>query len=273
MQSSATQRATNRDKRGRARHNRHRVSAPQEEPTPTAFEAITDALQSLGWIDQTALGVLVVFFALGIFKGFIWQVSRVGILVAAYVVAGRYGQDVASLLGSAPEAGVVPAGTLQPSAAGPAVEAAAQLRSPATGETTIYLAYCLLFVVVLVALSLVTMLVKRLADKAGLSFFDRLGGGVLGVATGGCVVLFFVFVVQMFFPRGELAVAARSSHAMRLSQRMVSLLGGVVHDDLRSVLALEPLDPPQPGTSAGPQPATVRRSELSGAPKPAGASR
>ena len=273
MQSSATQRATNRDKRVRARHNRPRVPAPQDESTPTAFEAITDALQSLGWIDRTSLGVLVVFFALGIFKGFIWQVSRVGILVAAYVVAGRYGQDVASLLGSAPGVTADPARLPEPGAAGPVVEAAAPLAPPAPGETTIYLAYCLLFVVVLVALSLVTMLVKRLADKAGLGFFDRLGGGVLGVATGGCVVLFFVFVVQMFFPRGDLAVAARSSHAMRLSQRMVGLLGGVVHDDLRSVLALEPLHSPEPGTVGGPQPASVRRSELSGAPKPAGAAR
>ena len=237
----------------------------QDQPTPTPFEAIADALQSLGWIDRTALGVLLVFFTLGIFKGFIWQVSRVGILVAAFVVAGRFGHDVAALLGDAPAE--------VPSPGDVAVEAAATRAPSGPAETTVYLAYCLLFVAVLVTLSLVTILVKKLADKAGLGFFDRLGGGALGVATGGCVVLFGVFVVQMFFPRGDLAAAARGSYSMRLSQRVVGLLGGVVHDDLRTVLALEPLGAPAGAAAGTPQPASLRRRELQGAPQPASGSR
>lgn len=240
----------------------------QDQPTPTPFEAFAEALQALGWIDRTALGVVLVFFVLGIFKGFIWQVSRVGILVAAYVVAGRFGHDVAGLLGGAPAD--LPSGVDAVAASG---GAAAQASDAGPTDTTIYLAYCLLFVAVLVALSLVTMLVKRLADKAGLGFFDRLGGGVLGVATGGCVVLFGVFVLQMFFPHGELAAAARGSHAMQLSQRAVALLGGVVHDDLRSVLALEPLDPAGVAPMTTPAPASLSRREVTGVPQPASGSR
>lgn len=249
------------------------MTGTQDQPSPTAWEAITDALMSLGWVDRTALGVLVVFFALGIFKGFIWQVSRVGILVAAYAVAGRFGHDVAALLGGAPaDVGAQEAVGSQRDAGAP-VEATAAAVDPAPADTTVYLAYCLLFLVVLVALSLATMLVKKLADKAGLSFFDRLGGGVLGVATGGCVVLFGVFVVQMFFPHGQLALSARSSHALRLSQRVVAMLGGVVHDDLRSVLALQPLASDD-GTPRGtPRPASLRRSDPDGAPRPAGGAR
>ena len=60
-----------------------------------ASEELVHTLQSLEWVDQTTLGVLLVFFVLGLFKGLIWQVSRIGILVAAYVVSGRFGNALA----------------------------------------------------------------------------------------------------------------------------------------------------------------------------------
>ncbi|MFN3240457.1 MAG: CvpA family protein [Planctomycetota bacterium] len=202
----------------------------QEPAEPSFFETLGETLQALGWIDKTALGVLLVFFVLGLFKGLIWQVSRIGILVAAYIVAGRFGRDVAGLMSSTPPERM-------------AADAMAT-QEVAPGETTLYLAYCLLFIAVLVVLSLLAMLIKKLADKAGLGFFDRLGGGVLGVATGACVVLFGVFVVHMFFPDSQLAEAAEDSHSLRFSQQAIDFLGAAVNDDLRSVLALQPLEGP-----------------------------
>ncbi len=213
------------------------------QPVPVAPEPASEFLQqfsAINWVDHTALGVLLVFFVLGLFKGLIWQVSRIAILAAAYVVAGRFGSDVAAMLAS-PAPG--PDGSVAP-----------------IGETTLYLAYLLLFVGVLVVLSLITLLVQKLANKAGLSFFDRLGGGVLGVATGACVVLFGLFVVHMFFRDSNLAQAAERSHCLRLGKRAIDWLGPKVPDDLRAVFALEPLQPrpvvggppPLPGTE--PQP-------------------
>ena len=223
-------------------------AAVQQQAAPTLYEGIAEQLQTLGWIDKTAIGVLVVFFVLGLFKGFIWQVSRVGILLVAYFVSGRFGHQVAGLLDG---------GSSAPPVVGP--NGAAQVVSTAPAETTIYIAYCVLFVVVLIALSLLTLLIKKLADKAGLGFFDRLGGGVLGVATGSCVVLFGIFVVHMFFPQSELARAAQGSHAMRISRRAIELLGPAVNDELRMVLALAPLGDGgvgQPGLSVGGPPPT-----------------
>jgi uncharacterized membrane protein required for colicin V production len=206
---------------------------------PSAATSTTDslvaALQSLGWVDKTALAVLLVFFVLGLFKGLIWQVSRIGILLAAYFVAGRFGHDVALMLGASP-AEPVPVGVDGSGTLAYAVPEVAQ------GETTIYVAYCLLFVGVLIVLSLLAMLIKKLADRAGLGFFDRLGGGVLGVATGACVVLAGVFGINMFFPSSNLAQAAGDSHSLRWSQKAIGWLGDAVDDDLRSVLSLQPLE-------------------------------
>jgi membrane protein required for colicin V production len=211
---------------------------PQDVPPAPPQSDVLQQLQALGWVDHTAIAVLAVFFVIGLFKGLIWQVSRIAILIAAYVVAGRFGGDVAAMLagpGTAP---------VTVDAPGPGADAAA-----APSETTLYLAYVLLFLAVLIVLSLLAMLLQKLAAKAGLGFFDRLGGGVLGVATGACVVLFGLFVVHMFFRESQLAVAAESSHSLRLSKRAIDWLGDTVPDELREVFALSPLD--EPGSAPG----------------------
>ena len=191
--------------------------APDDSP---GFDLVRE-LQHLGWVDVTALCVLGVFCVLGLFKGLVWQVSRIAILIAAYVLAGRYGPDLGAFI-----AGV------RDSASQPA----------AAPETTVYVACALVFLVVVVGLSLFAVLLRKLVHRAGLSFFDRVGGGVFGVATGGCVVLALLFVVNMFFRQTHVAEAASSSHSLRLSTRAIELLGDKVPDDLRRAFRLEPLD-------------------------------
>jgi len=232
---------------------RHNSAVFGQHPASEAAPAVTPAaeillqLQAIGWVDRTALAVLLVFFAIGVFQGLIWQVSRVGILVAAYVLSGRYGQQVASwfVQESAPPA-VANSAVLTPDVLTPDVltpegvtpDVAVPAEAPGT---TLYLAYVLVFLVVLVGLSLLAIALQRAVKRVGLGFFDRLGGGIAGVAAGAGVVLFGLFVVHMFFQGSELAAAAKSSHSLRLGKRAIDLLGPTVPDDLREVIALVPL--------------------------------
>jgi uncharacterized membrane protein required for colicin V production len=214
---------------------------PAVASAETATREVLQQLQSLSWVDHTALVVLLVFFVLGLFKGLIWQVSRVGILVVAYVVSGRFGHEVASWLS--------PGATL-PNSNAPQPGGEAGVNSDLViGETTLYLAYVALFLVVLIVLSLLAILLQKLAAKAGLGFFDRLGGGVIGVATGGAVVLFGLFVLHMFFRDTKLAIAAEHSHSLRISRQAIDWLGDKVPDALRAVFSLSPLRTPviEPG--------------------------
>jgi membrane protein required for colicin V production len=204
---------------------------PVQQEVSTQSAELVHQLQTLGWVDHTALAVLGVFFVIGLFKGLIWQVSRIAILVVAYVVAGRFGQPLGELLARTPAVG--------------GKDGPGPIETP---DTTLYLSYVLLFLAVLVALSLLALLLQKLAAKAGLGFFDRVGGGVLGVATGACVVLFGLFVVHMFFQGSQLAQAAESSYSLRLSRRAIDWLGDAVPDDLRHVMALVPLHVKQPVT-------------------------
>ncbi|GAB4164580.1 MAG: hypothetical protein Fur0037_29510 [Planctomycetota bacterium] len=202
----------------------------QDPGTAPASSPWIIAVQDLGWFDTTMLAVILVFFVLGLFKGLIWQVSRVAILVAAYLLAGSFGSDVAQMLSSW---------------MGPANASEGQQ------ETTLYLAYVLIFLVVLVVLSLLALLLQKLVKKAGMTFFDRLGGGVVGIATGAAVVLFLLGFVGMFFGNSALAMEAAKSRSYSISSKAVDMLGGLVPDEMRKLFDLPPL---APATGRGPEP-------------------
>jgi membrane protein required for colicin V production len=181
--------------------------------------------------------VLLVFFVLGLFKGIVWQVSRVVILMAAYAASASLGPAFADVL-------------LGWTHTGPAPPTQEQ------HQTAFYIACVLLFLGVLVALSLLALLLQKLVKKAGLGFYDRLFGGVVGVGSGAIVVLFLLTVVYMFFPDSAVAEAASRSQSLRLSRQAVDMLGNVVPDELRTVLP-QPSAPAAPATTDQAEPGTA----------------
>jgi membrane protein required for colicin V production len=212
-------------------------------PGPTPTGAAIDALQHLGWIDITALSLLAVFFVVGLFKGFVWQVSRVAILVVAYGTAAQLGDRLGDQLlrwtVSSPN--------------GP---------SPEQRETAFYVGCVLIFLGVLIVLSLIALLLQKLVDRAGLSFFNRLGGGVVGIGTGSVVVLFLMTLVLMFFPRSAIARAAESSHSLQFSRWTMDRLASVLPPELHKVFepaaeARGPAMQPMPTVPGGAAPANA----------------
>ena len=120
-----------------------------------------DVLQSLGWVDITALVILLAFFVLGLFRGLVWQLSRILTLIVAYLMAGLYGHLVAARISgwfgeNVPE------------------------------SLPLYISYVFVFLGVLVVISVIAYFLEKLVNRTGLSFYNRLGGGILGVGTGAC---------------------------------------------------------------------------------------
>lgn len=187
-------------------------------------------LASLGWIDLTALAILLVFFVLGLFRGFVWQIGRIVTLVLAYAVAGMYGGEVAARIDVWFDDGV-----------------------PA--NLPLYIAYFTVFMAVLVVVSLLAHFAEKLVHRTGLSFYNRMGGGLLGVGTGVCVVMALLAGILMFLGSGSSIVqAAQSSRSMRVSKNLLEALGGVVPAPVLEVFGVEP--PPEPASSRplpGPQ--------------------
>lgn len=186
----------------------------QEATEPSRVDHLLQQVAALGWIDWTALTILFVFFVLGLFRGLVWQVSRIGILVLAYVFAGIWGEDLSRVTAS-------------------------WFSSDAQPELPLYVAYVLIFLSVLVAVSLVAWALQKLVQSSGLSFYNRVGGGMLGLATGALVVLALLTGVHMLNDSlstgGAVVEAAERSHSQRYSDALLRFASDVLPEDLRHV--------------------------------------
>ena len=183
-------------------------------------------LESLSWIDLTAIGILVVVFVLGRLKGLIWQLRTIATLLIAYVLAGIYGEALGDRIRGWFSADV-------------------------PRELPLYIAYFLVFLGVLIVISLIAYFLDKLIKHSGLSGFNRLGGGVLGIATGACVVIALLAAIFMFFGRNaDIVVAAESSRSVQVSRDVLRTLGDWVPEPVRDVFGLQPTpleaDPGEP---------------------------
>ncbi len=183
----------------------------------TALEGFSLAfMDSVEWIDWTALIILVVFSILGLFRGFVWQASRILSLVLAYVVSGLYGPSLAGFIQPWFQEGTSPEGL------------------------PLYLAYVATFLAVVVILSVVAYFIQKLVKNSGLGLYDRLFGGFLGVAHGACWVIAALALIYMFVPNGSSIVqAAERSRSMSLSQSTLRLLGDNIPTAMQRVFQVE----------------------------------
>ncbi len=171
----------------------------QDTPVSEAVSTLV-RVNSVEWIDWTALVLLGVFFLLGLFKGFWWQFSRVATLVIAWFVAGQYGSKGAKIID----------GWL----------------SPNTGpeDLPLFLSYVTLFVFSVIALSVVSIFLRKVIQQSGLSFYDRFAGAVLGLGTGGLVIIALIACFKMFIPEGTALVQTIDrSHTMSFSSKVLGL--------------------------------------------------
>lgn len=142
-----------------------------------------DELRHLGWVDLALLGVLVLSVVVGLWRGLAFElVSLLGWAIA-YVVANLLGPAVARVL--------------------PGGEAAATAR--------LWAAYLVVFVVVLVAVTLLARMMRALVAATPLSAADHLLGGAFGVLRAALVLLIIATVVSIS-PYAT-APAWRNSHA------------------------------------------------------------
>lgn len=198
----------------------------QDAPQPVGFD-----LQSLGWVDLTALGILGLFFLIGLWKGLVWQVSRVVILAASVWMTSRWGRGLGNLYSSW----------------------CAGDPTPQQVQTANYLAYATVFLAVLVVLSLLALAVQNFVKKAGMTFFDRLGGGVFGVVTGAVGFVCLLTAAKMFLPGSSVVMAAEDSRSLLYARQGVERLGEVVPDDLRVLYELPRLRQSQQEGATGPR--------------------
>jgi len=129
----------------------------------------TDLASGLAWVDIALLAVLALSVLVGLWRGFVFEIVSLLGWVAAFVFANLCAPFVSELLPW--EQGV------------PAVR--------------FWLAYALVFVVVLILCTLLARLMRALISATPLSLLDRMLGGAFGVARGAVVLVAFATLVTL----------------------------------------------------------------------------
>lgn len=173
---------------------------PAADPHP-ASEAL-GWFESIGWVDRSALAVLLVFFVLGLFRGAGWQMSRIAILLIAYAAA---------LFG------------------GPPLTAATRHLYGDDVDRALpqYVAGTLVFLAALALCALLAWQLTRRREREPLGFGSRLSGAGLGLVTGGLVILGVLTATHVFAATTSLGTrvvhAAEHSATRAASERVVRM--------------------------------------------------
>jgi membrane protein required for colicin V production len=136
----------------------------------------------LGWVDLVLLGVFLLSALVGLWRGFVFEiVSLLGWLLA-FIIANSAGPFLADL---------IPLGSVDP-------------------QVRLWIAYIVVFVLVLIVCTLLARLLRALVSATPLSFVDRLLGGGFGVVRG-ALILVVVGTLVMLSPWAD-STTWKTSH-------------------------------------------------------------
>ena len=123
----------------------------------------------LGWIDIALLAVFLLSVLVGLWRGFVFEiVSLLGWLVA-FIIANSAGPLLAEF---------IPLGS-------------------AESPLRLWIAYAVVFVLVLITCTLLARMLRALVSATPLSFIDRLLGGAFGVARGALILVVLGTLVML----------------------------------------------------------------------------
>jgi membrane protein required for colicin V production len=149
---------------------------------------------TLGWVDLALLSVLGLSVLIGLWRGLVFEVvSLLGWLVA-FVIANSVGPLLAQIL--------------------PIGDPSSPLR--------LWAGYAIVFVLVLIACTLLARMLRALISATPLSVVDRLLGGAFGVARG-ALVLVIVATLVTLSPFAQSSSWQNSHGALWLGQALEGL--------------------------------------------------
>ncbi len=136
----------------------------------------------MNWFDGTAIAVLAISAGFAFFKGFVREIASLAGLIIGSILAFRFFRNGADLLK-------------------PWIQTA-NIRS--------ITAFFVIFLTVILIAAVVSYLLKRLFDSAGLTFYDRFLGLLFGLLRGVVIVYVFIVVLQGFGMAGKTLNESRS---------------------------------------------------------------
>ena len=153
----------------------------------------------MNWVDASILIVTGLSFFFGIWRGLVREVLSLVSWVVAFLMARNYSEVVADVLFNSLD-----------------------------NLTVRYMAaFALIFIGIMMIGAFVTFLMSKILIFTGLSFVDRVLGGLFGIARGVLIVMVGLFFSSFFFPQEEYW---QQSKLIPYGQTMIEMSRGFIQD-------------------------------------------
>lgn len=144
---------------------------------------------AFNWVDYVLLAILFVSILGGLLRGGVREILSLCTWIAAFIISGLFAKPLALAFTSSD--GVQ--STITSASTGSFGGAAAgQVSMFALGAS-----FLVLFLATILVGSLIGYFANRIVEGGGISFFNRLLGGLFGLARGYLIDLLIVFIVQL----------------------------------------------------------------------------
>jgi membrane protein required for colicin V production len=169
------------------------------------------AAGSMKTVDIVLILFLTLLTALGLWSGLVWQLYRIVSIVLAIFLSARFAQPIADAMGTA------------------VIE---------SERWRLFIAYIVVFILVVIACYLVGRLLKNLINKAKLGSLDIVLGGLFGLLKGALIAGVILCGVIRYFPEDSGPVQA--VHEATFAPPLVNAtrtLWGILPEDFRQDVA------------------------------------
>lgn len=181
-------------------------------------------MTEFNFVDLTILAILFFSVVAGLMRGFVKEVVSLLTWLVAFIVAGMFSGRLASYFMSSPRM----QSAFSSAASNTGVDASHPLSYVAIG-----ISFLLIFVCVVILGAVLSFILTRALEAGGISFVNRLLGGVFGLGRGILSVVIIAFLVQLS-PLGSQAWWQESEFVKSI-QPAVQWLGQWVHPGLESL--------------------------------------
>jgi membrane protein required for colicin V production len=145
-------------------------------------------LTHLNWVDDAILLIFLVSVLAGLMRGLVKEVISLFTWIAAFIVAILFSTRVASMFTGSDQV---------QSAVSNASNNIGMNASQSVSVLSIGVSFLLLFVATLIIGSIINYIISRAVESGGISFINRLLGGVFGLARGFLIILVGIFLIQL----------------------------------------------------------------------------
>ncbi len=145
-------------------------------------------MSNMNWVDNAILLIFIISVLAGLMRGLVKEIISILSWIAAVIVAVLFSTKVAAMFTGSPQ--------VQSAVSNASTSIGMNAAAPVS-YVSIGISFIVLFILTLTVGTIINHLISKAVEGGGISFVNRLLGGVFGLGRGFIMVVVAIFVIQL----------------------------------------------------------------------------